>query len=150
MMKKKLIFILLFLTSCGFEPIYSSKNSNNFVFKKIETIGEKTINRRIISAISAKENNIDFSHEKLILENEKNIIETSKNTKGQPDSFKMAIKFKITLIDKKNNSSEKIFYEEFSYKNKDNKFDLSEYEIKLENDLIDKIIEDLIIYFNIQ
>lgn len=150
MMKKKLIFILLFLTSCGFEPIYSSKNSNNFVFKKIETIGEKTINRRIISAISAKENNIDFSHKKLILENEKNIIETSKNTKGQPDSFKMAIKFKITLIDNKNNSSEKIFYEEFSYKNKDNKFDLSEYEIKLENDLIDKIIEDLIIYINIQ
>ena len=150
MMKKKLIFILLFLTSCGFEPIYSSKNSNNFVFKKIETIGEKTINRRIISAISAKENNIDFSHKKLILENEKNIIETSKNTKGQPDSIKMAIKFKITLIDNKNNSSEKIFYEEFSYKNKDNKFDLSEYEIKLENDLIDKIIEDLIIYFNIQ
>ena len=150
MMKKKLIFILLFLTSCGFEPIYSSKNSNDFVFKKIETIGEKTINRRIISAISAKENNIDFSHKKLILENEKNIIETSKNTKGQPDSFKMAIKFKITLIDNKNNSSEKIFYEEFSYKNKDNKFDLSEYEIKLENDLIDKIIEDLIIYFNIQ
>ena len=150
MMKKKLIFILLFLTSCGFEPIYSSKNSNNFVFKKIEIIGEKTINRRIISAISAKENNIDFSHKKLILENEKNIIETSKNTKGQPDSFKMAIKFKITLIDNKNNSSEKIFYEEFSYKNKDNKFDLSEYEIKLENDLIDKIIEDLIIYFNIQ
>ena len=150
MMKKKLIFILLFLTSCGFEPIYSSKNSNNFIFKKIETIGEKTINRRIISAISAKENNIDFSHKKLILENEKNIIETSKNTKGQPDSFKMAIKFKITLIDNKNNSSEKIFYEEFSYKNKDNKFDLSEYEIKLENDLIDKIIEDLIIYFNIQ
>ncbi len=150
MMKKKLIFILFFLTSCGFEPIYSSKNSNDFVFKKIETIGEKTINRRIISAISAKENNIDFSHKKLILENEKNIIETSKNTKGQPDSFKMAIKFKITLIDNKNNSSEKIFYEEFSYKNKDNKFDLSEYEIKLENDLIDKIIEDLIIYFNIQ
>ena len=150
MMKKKLIFILLFLTSCGFEPIYSSKNSNNFVFKKIETIGEKTINRRIISAISAKENNIDFSHEKLILENEKNIIETSKNTKGQPDSFKMTIKFKITLIDSKNNSTEKIFYEEFSYMNKDNKFDLSEYEIKLENDLIDKIIEDLIIYFNIQ
>ncbi len=150
MMKKKLIFILLFLTSCGFEPIYSSKNSNDFIFKKIETIGEKTINRRIISAISAKENSISFSHKKLILENEKNIIETSKNTKGQPDSFKMTIKFKITLIDNKNNSSEKIFYEEFSYKNKDNKFDLSEYEIKLENDLIDKIIEDLIIYINIQ
>jgi len=62
----------------------------------------------------------------------------------------MIVKLKIILIDNKNNSSEKIFYEEFSYKNKDNKFDLSEYEIKLENDLIDKIIEDLNIYFKIQ
>ena len=150
MMKKKLIFILLFLTSCGFEPIYSSKNSNDFTFKRIETIGEKKINRRIISALSAKENSIGFSHEKLVLENEKKIIETSKNTKGQPDSFKMIVKLKIILIDNKNNSTEKIFYEEFSYKNKDNKFDLSEYEIKLENDLIDKIIEDLNIYFKIQ
>ena len=81
--------------------------------------------------------------------NEKNIIETSRNSKGQPDSFKMAIKLKIILVDKKNNLTEKDFYEEFSYKNQENKFDLSEYEIKLEDDLIDKIIEDLIIYLNI-
>lgn len=150
MMKKKFILILLFLTSCGFEPIYSSKNPNDFIFKKIETSGEKKINRRIISAISAEEKDINFSHKKLILESQKNIIETSKNTKGQPDSFKMIITLKITLINNKDNSSEKIFYEEFSYKNKDNKFDLSEYEIKLEDNLIDKIIEDLIIYLEIQ
>ena len=62
----------------------------------------------------------------------------------------MIITLKITLINNKDNSSEKIFYEEFSYKNKDNKFDLSEYEIKLEDNLIDKIIEDLIIYLEIQ
>ena len=150
MMKKKFILNLLFLTSCGFEPIYSSKNPNDFIFKKIETSGEKKINRRIISAISAEEKDINFSHKKLILESQKNIIETSKNTKGQPDSFKMIITLKITLINNKDNSSEKIFYEEFSYKNKDNKFDLSEYEIKLEDNLIDKIIEDLIIYLEIQ
>ena len=74
-MKKKFILILLFLTSCGFEPIYSSKNPNDFIFKKIETSGEKKINRRIISAISAEEKDINFSHKKLILESQKNIID---------------------------------------------------------------------------
>tara|TARA_B100000963_G_scaffold48613_1_gene36874 strand:- start:3462 stop:3908 length:447 start_codon:yes stop_codon:yes gene_type:complete len=148
-MKKILIIFLFLVSSCGFEPLYSSKNSNNFTFEKVETEGEKKINRRIISAISIKENTQDYSYKKLILINEKNIIETSRNSKGQPDSFKMAIKLKIILVDKKNNLTEKDFYEEFSYKNQENKFDLSEYEIKLEDDLIDKIIEDLIIYLNI-
>ena len=61
----------------------------------------------------------------------------------------MSIKLKIILEDNMNKIVEKNFYEEFSYKNQDNKFDLSEYEIKLENDLVDKIIDDLIIYLNI-
>jgi len=49
-----------------------------------------------------------------------------------------------------NTLSKKEFNEEFSYKNKDNKFDLSEYEINVENNLVDKIIENLIIYLNIK
>ncbi len=147
---KKILFLFLFLiTSCGFEPLYSNKNLNKFSFEKIETEGEKNINRRILSTVSIKESGTNFSHKKLILKNEKNIIETSRNSKGQPDSFKMTIKLKIILEDNMNKIIEKNFYEEFSYKNQDNKFDLSEYEIKLENDLIDKIIDDLIIYLNI-
>ena len=39
--------------------------------------------------------------------------------------------------------------EEFSYKNLDNKFDLSEYEINVKNNLTDRIIEELIIYLNL-
>ncbi len=148
-MKKILILFLFFITSCGFEPLYSNKNLNKFSFKKIETEGEKNINRRIISTVSIKEAGTNFSHKKLILKNEKKIIETSRNSKGQPDSFKMSIKLKIILEDNMNKIVEKNFYEEFSYKNQDNKFDLSEYEIKLENDLVDKIIDDLIIYLNI-
>ena len=147
---KKILFLFLFLiTSCGFEPLYSNKNLNKFSFEKIETEGEKNINRRILSTVSIKESGTNFSHKKLILKNEKKIIETSRNSKGQPDSFKMSIKLKIILEDNMNKIVEKNFYEEFSYKNQDNKFDLSEYEIKLENDLVDKIIDDLIIYLNI-
>ena len=44
---------------------------------------------------------------------------------------------------------EKGFSEAFSYKNLDNKFDLYEYEIDVQNDIIKKITEELIIYLNI-
>ena len=58
----------------------------------------------------------------------------------------MIIDFKLSIIDKKNKLTEKIISEEFSYKNKDNKFDLSEYEINLEQNLINNIIEKLSIF----
>ncbi len=148
-MKRIFILLLFLISSCGFEPLYSNKNLNKFTFEEIKAEGEKKINRRIISAISINKDSVNYTHKKFILKNEKNIIETSKDSKGLPDSYRMTIRLKIILIDKENNSIEKDFYEEFSYKNQDNKFDLSEYEIKLENDLIDKIVEDLIIYLNI-
>ena len=62
----------------------------------------------------------------------------------------MIIKLELILENNDNTLSKKEFSEEFSYKNKDNKFDLSEYEINVENNLVDKIIENLIIYLNIQ
>ena len=45
--------------------------------------------------------------------------------------------------------SKKMFSEEFLYKNLDNKFDLYEYETNVQNDLIKKITEELIVYLNI-
>ena len=61
----------------------------------------------------------------------------------------MIINFKLTIIDKTNNLTEKIISEEFSYKNKDNKFDLSEFENNLEDNLINNIINQLSIFVNI-
>ena len=149
-MRKILIFILFLLTSCGFEPLYSNKNTNQFIFETVEMIGSKKVNRRIISATSIKENKQNFSHKKITLKSKKSIFETSKNSKGVPDSFKMIIKLELILENNDNTISKKEFNEEFSYKNKDNKFDLSEYEINVENNLVDKIIENLIIYLNIK
>ena len=86
---------------------------------------------------------------KIVLENNKTIVETSKNKKGQPDSFKMIIDFKFLLMDKENILKEKFISEEFSYKNKENKFDLSQYEINIEQNVINKIIEKLTLHMSI-
>ena len=149
MTKKILILVLFFLSNCGYQPLYSKKESYKLTTKELELIGDTKINKKIIDALSIKISDERFLNKKIILENNKRIVETSKNKQGQPDSYKMIIYFKLSIIDKENNLNEKIINEEFSYKNKDNKFDLSEYEINLERDLINNIINKLSIFANI-
>lgn len=149
-MKNKILILLLFiLSNCGYQPLYSTKDNLKFTAKELELIGDSKINKRIINTLSIKVDSEEFRNNKIILENKKSIIETSKNKQGQPDSFKMIINFKLTIIDKTNNLTEKIITEEFSYKNKDNKFDLSEFEINLEDNLINNIINQISIFVNI-
>ena len=149
MIKKIFILFIFSLASCGYQPLYSKKNSDSFIFKNINSNGNKKINRSIISTMSFKEDNEIYSYEKLSITSEKNILVTSKDTKGKPASFKMILKVNLEIEDKKDNLRQKLFSKEFTYENIDNKFDLSEYEIDLEKDLINQIVEEIIIYLNL-
>ena len=130
---------------------YYSQNRNLDQLRQIKALGydDEEINRRIISLASFKEDSINFDFTTLILNNNKNIIETSKDAKGKAESYKMIIK--VSIIIKKNDDIYKQISvsEEFSYKNLDNKFDLSQYEKKVENNILDKISEKIIIYLNL-
>ena len=90
-MKKIIITFLILVTSCGYQPLYLNKDPNKLIFKEIKLLGDKNINRQIISTISIKEDKENFTFEKVTLKNRENIIETSKDSKGQPVSFKMII-----------------------------------------------------------
>ena len=149
MMRNYLIIFIFLLSSCGYQPLYSNKNSNKFTFKEIEFLGDKGINQNLISSTFLKQDKQNFIYDKLVLKNNKEIIETSKNSKGQPESYRMIIDLEVTLINEGETIKKKIFSEEFSYKNSDNKFDLYEYEISVQNSLINKITEELIIYLNL-
>ena len=146
----RVLFLLLFLLSnCGYQPLYTKKEDFKFVVKELELIGDENINRKIISALSIKIDKEKYQKNKIKLENKKSIIETSKDKQGKPESYKMVIDFKLSIIDKENNLTEKIISEEFSYKNKDNKFNLSEYEINLEENLVNNIIDQISIFASI-
>ena len=146
----RVFFLLLFLLSnCGYQPLYTKKEDFKFVVKELELIGDENINRKIISALSIKIDKENYQKNKIKLENKKSIIETSKDKQGKPESYKMVIDFKLSIIDKENNLTEKIISEEFSYKNKDNKFNLSEYEINLEENLVNNIIDQISIFASI-
>ena len=149
-MKKGILYLLLFtLTSCGYQPLYSQKEIKPLIVSELVLLGNAKINENVISGLSIKIDRSSSLTNKIILENKKTIIATSKNKKGQTESYKMIIDYKFLLLDENNILNEKYISEEFSYKSKDNKFDLTEYEINIEQNLINKIIEKLIVYMNI-
>ena len=148
-MRNIFLILIFLLSSCGYQPLYSNKNSNKFTFKEIEIRGDKTINRSLVSSTFIKKDQQDFRYEKIIIESGKKIVETSKNSKGQPESFRMSINLKITVINNNKILKERTFSEAFSYRNLDNKSDLNEYENNVQSNLITKITEDLILYLSL-
>ncbi len=154
MIIKKLILIsiLFLLTSCGYETIYSKKNDAGISIKKIELKGNKKINRKIISLTNLRENNNKNYTYNLTLVSNKTIETVSKNKSGNTSVYKTTINVEFYLKDPNDQNKiikQKKFNASFSYNNIDNKFDLSQYQKNIEENLINKIAEKITIFINI-
>tara|TARA_B110001450_G_scaffold253952_1_gene278390 strand:+ start:690 stop:1139 length:450 start_codon:yes stop_codon:yes gene_type:complete len=144
MKKNFLILILIFLINgCGYEPINLS-NDMNFTIEEIKIEKNNTLNSKI------KKNLISYSkpnHEKISLEfkSEKAINVKSKDAKGNTLVYEMQISVNLKL--KQNQKiSTKSFTESFIYNNKDNLFDLKQFEKSIESNLVDKIVEKILLF----
>ena len=82
-MKKYLFIIILFVSGCGYQSIYSNNKTQNFEFYKITTEGENYINRKIVNSISLKEDKTNPVLNELLLVSSFKVNETSKDKKGQ-------------------------------------------------------------------
>ena len=91
---KKIVIILLstlYLTSCGFTPIYSKKNLD-FKINNIQFEGDREIKAILLSNLSAyktkekAKNNYDLN-----IKSEKKVEIASKNTKGEATVYKINI-----------------------------------------------------------
>ena len=145
---KKIFVLFLFITACGYQPLYINKNSNSF--SKIEFIGDKKIAREILNFASLKENLGSTNKSVIVLNVSENTIATSRDSKGKVTSYKTYI---TTIVEIKNNEKvikNKKFEESFSYNNLDSKYDLSNYRKDVQKNLARKIAEDLIIFINLQ
>tara|TARA_X000001036_G_scaffold59369_1_gene49228 strand:+ start:936 stop:1376 length:441 start_codon:yes stop_codon:yes gene_type:complete len=145
---KKFLIIFFFITACGYQPLYLVKDE--IFFEKITLTGDKRINRKIVSTSAIKKSSEGNLNNEIILNTNKNIITTSRDSKGQPATFKSLIEVKFTIIKDGKISKEKTFRESFDYNNIENKYDLSTYQNDVEDNLIDKIVEDLIIFINLK
>jgi hypothetical protein len=145
---KKFLIIFFFITACGYQPLYLIKDE--IFFEKITLSGDKRINRKIVSTSAIKKSSEGNLNNEIILNTNKNIITTSRDSKGQPATFKSLIEVKFTIMKDGKISKEKTFRESFDYNNIENKYDLSTYQNDVEDNLIDKIVEDLIIFINLK
>ena len=150
MIKKIFILFAFLVTSCGYQPIYVNNNLENLIFNKIDLKGDDQINRKIINSVSLKENPLNEELNKLTLSSNFNIFETSKNSKGQTETYRSIINIEIKITKNNEIKKKKIFSNETSYNTKDNKFELTQYQSKIKNNLINKTIEDIILFLNIK
>ena len=136
---------LLFLSNCGYKPIYSTKNLN-FTIENIEK-SNTSLNNKFGKSINALKNREGNKKIDIKIESEKKIKIKSKDTKGNALVFEIEIylKFASTNID---SQREKLFSRKITYNNSDDKFRLKQYENELEDILITKIVEDLISYLS--
>ena len=148
-MKKCLLIFIFLLTECGYQPVFLNKNLSNTEFYKITLEGNSEINRKIIESLFFKENKIKDSLNNLLIKSSLEIIETSKNSSGKVESYKSKIVLNFVIVNQKKEVTNKNFVKEFSYNTKDNKFELVKYQNEVKDILINKIIEDIILFMNI-
>ena len=148
-MKKFLLIFIFLLSECGYQPIYISKDLKDVEFFKITLEGDADINRKVVGSLSFKENNLQDSLNSLLIKSSYKIIETSKSSKGQVESYKSQIILNFIITDGNEVVNSKNFSKEFSYNIKDNKFELIRYQNEVKDNLINKIVEDIILYMNI-
>ena len=149
-MKKIFILFLLIIASCGYQPIYKmDKNIDTPRIKEIKLTGDKTLGEKISKGLSLKIIKNDVALNKLEIDSQIKVNETSKNSKGQVTSYRTTISTVISIIDSDDNLvRKKNVSKQFSYSVLANKFKLKEYQEEIKNNLINQIIRDIKIFLN--
>ena len=144
---KSFILIIIFsilLNSCGFKPIYSSKNSN---FQIIE-ISNKNKNKNsfaIEQMVMSLSNQESIRKVKLEFDYKESIDTILKDNKGDPSKKKLSIIINLKIKSENDNILvTKNFNEEFSYNVQNDKFTMAQYEDNIINNLCNKISNDII------
>ena len=141
------LVIILMLSSCGYSPIYSNKNFN-FDLSKITKKENNKLNSKIAKNLRIFSNKNNQNKIYLEIDSKKKINTVAKDKKGNPSRYEMIITMIVDINYKGDKNTKKNFTSSFNYNTSANKFELSQYEKEIEESLIDKIIEDCIIYLS--
>jgi len=144
-----LILTLLISSSCGYKPVYLINDQLFLEFNKIVLIGDERINRQIVNIVGLKENKSNYSQNELTLKTNFDVKETSKNSKGQVETYRSIINVQLIIKKDEKIINSKSFLKEFSYNNKTNKFELSQYQNEIKNNLINKSSEEILLFLNL-
>jgi len=144
--KKIILLLLLLLSSCGYDAIYSKKNSSNYVFSisDLSFVGDKTVNLKIkekLNNYAQGKKDKDFT---LKISSTSEKITLAKNTAGDATSFKNSISINVEVLMNNEVKINFIILESFNYNNISNKFNLKKYEKEIKNNLAETASDKLI------
>ncbi len=137
---------LLFLSSCNYQPIYSSKNEK-FSVAKLQSTGNKKIDKLLIKKLEIYKND-DSNKIKYNLNIASEVIKniSSKDKKGNPKTFTLTVSFKLEIESSLGEKKYKVFEQNTTYENDDNKFNLRKYENSIKENMVEDINENVIQY----
>ena len=143
MVKKNtiLISLILFLTSCGFTPIYVKNNNVNFSIEQVKFIGDRELNNFIKTNLY-KYNNKEKENKIFIeVNSEYKKIIISKDGTGEVTNYQLEAN--VVFLIKSSNKIIKI-NEKKIMENMDNKFEESNYEKSTKQSFASSITNKLV------
>ena len=143
-----LLFILNFVSSCEYKPIYSSSNKVNYQIIITDLSGDKKLNKYIVENLerNSQKNSVKIISIKINSEYSKEIL--AKNTLGSTTDYqaKAITKFEIN----KNEIIEKLeVSEKFNYQKISDRYEEKSYEQTIKRNLASSIAQKLIIRLSI-
>ena len=146
MKKIFLIFLIFLLNSCGYTPIYSSKDSNYKIINFQKNINNNLTNyiQNTINAFSNDEANKSLN---IQFEFKEEIITVLKDSKGDPSKNRLNITVNLNVLDTNQNLiASNVFSENFEYNIDDNKFNLKQYEKNVKFNLVEQITQEILVF----
>ena len=152
-MKKKLnilfFLIIIFLHSCGFEPIFSSKNIKDAKLVSIHEVKFEVYSDlnnlflRKFRYFQKDEENLKKFNLTLNINETKKII--SKNKLGDPETFNIEISVDVIILNTEDNIlNSRTIRKNKNYNNLSNKFDLKQEENIIKNNIVDEIVDEIL------
>ena len=143
------IIIFIFITSCGYTPLYSVKNKVNFEIGEVNITGDRDLNQNIVDQLkiikSKKENNTKIYNLNIKTKVEK--IVTSKDSEGNSKTYKMIST--VDVITFKDGKEYNFGLESVeNYNDITSKFELESFERNLKKNSSSKIIQEIIAYLS--
>tara|TARA_Y100000813_G_scaffold179064_1_gene146555 strand:+ start:436 stop:903 length:468 start_codon:yes stop_codon:yes gene_type:complete len=143
----KYLFIFVFVLSCGYTPIYQTDQRLNIKLDTIDFSGDKDINREIVKNLDKYRDSDTNNIFDLSINSTKKEDIVTKDKKGNATSYKLTLEVDINLSNISNDKNfTKKFSKNMSFNSKSNKFELDQYRLNLEKNMISQILQDMNFY----
>ena len=148
-MKKKIFTFLLFLflSSCGYEAIYSLKNRIEYSFSisELVLVGDRQVNLRLkqkLNSYTNSNNKEEKSFSLKISSNSEKVI-TANDASGDATKFKNEVTVNVEVFMNGKYKSNFVIIENFIYNNNSNTSELRSYENQIKNNLTEAAVDQI-------